>query len=116
MIVDLQQKLREAQMGMEKAIDAYGMAVDAHADAFIAYRQGYGDAVKTLREAGNPVGLVTPLAQGCTASLKGELIRAEGMQRKAQMHVEAFKERLHAIKHIGRANNELERSHNGEGQ
>ena len=100
---NLDQYLTKAQHQLEVGIEAYGVAGEAHAEAYSDYRRAKADAVKQLREDKHPVGVITELSNGMTAASKEQEMKAEYTVKKARMLVDAYKERINMLKFIGRA-------------
>jgi hypothetical protein len=99
--------LFEAQETLEKAIEAYGIANDDYGNKFTEYRKERAVIVRRLKSEGKQVGVIKDMTDGETANLKGELLKAEGRMKKCKMYVDAYTERVQAIKFVGRKTDTL---------
>lgn len=99
---NLDNMLIEAQELLENTINAYGVAVDYYSECMVDYRKGKEDAVRKLKNANTPIGIIRELSGGMTASLKGEMIKAEGNMKRLKMLVDAYTERINGMKFIGK--------------
>jgi len=98
---NIEQMLLRACEDHEKAIIAYGQASDIYADDFMAYRKAKAEVVKRLKAEGEKVTIISDIANGETAQLKGEMLKSEGQKKKCSMMVSALELRNNAIKFIG---------------
>ena len=98
----IDQKLMDSQVELEGAIKAYGQACDVYADAFVAYRTAKAEAIKRLKGEGAAISIAVELAQGETAQLKGELLKAEGNRRRVEKMIDAYELRINSFKFIGK--------------
>lgn len=98
---NIDQMLLRALEGHEKAIEAYGLAIDEYSGAFANYRRAKAEAVKSLKSEGKPVTIITDLANGMVAGEKATLLKSEGYMKKCKMLVEGYIERIQGIKFLG---------------
>ncbi len=96
---NIEQMLVRALEDHEKAVIAYGQAVDVYADEFVKYRKAKANKVRELKAQGLSVTLIPHLATGDVS--KGELLKAEGHMKKARMLSEGLIERIQGIKYLG---------------
>ena len=99
---EIEQMILRAQEELEKAIVAYGIAVDAYADAEMEYKKAKASFIIKLKNGKESVTLIPHLAEGESAELKKECISAEGNVKRLKMLVDAITERINGIKFIGR--------------
>lgn len=99
--------LANAQEDLEKAIAAFALASDEHAEAETRLRIAREEATLMLRDQGNPVGLIDTLVRGkATAYLKEESMKAEGRVKHAQHLIRSIENRINSVKFIGRRTDE----------
>ncbi len=96
------QSIYSAQKKLEAAIEAYGMACDAYGIAEGEYRLGLSKEIMALKKAGEPVSIIGQMANGLVSALKTKSLIAEGQVKKLRFLIEAYTQRINAIKFIAR--------------
>ncbi len=98
---NIENMLIQALEAHEKAIQAYGEAVDAYSIDFANYRRAKADAIKELKFKGEKVTIILSLADGLVYEYKQKELHSEGQMKKAKMICEGLIERIQGIKFIG---------------
>lgn len=112
---ELDNMLLRAQCDLEDVIEAFGEAVDEHAEAEARYRKTRGDTVRRLREEGIAATLIGDIVKGATAELKAESLRAEGLKAKCKLMAAAIELRINSLKFVGKRTDALADNQMGEG-
>lgn len=104
---DMDNALLRAQAELEEAIELFGEAADAYADANAAYDKARGIAYRALREQGKGAGDADIEAKEIICADRGRLDKADGLKKKFQHKIGAITERLQSLKFIARRTDKL---------
>lgn len=108
---DMDNALLRAQDELEQAIENFGKAADAFAEANAAYDKARGLAYRTLREQGKGSAESDIEAKELVSADRERLDKADGLKKKFQHRIGACTERLQTLKFIARRTDALAHSY-----
>lgn len=100
----LPEKLREAQTRLEASVEAFGEASDAEVENLKKYREKRSTWLLRGKSEGIPATILENYVSGVSEVAEAEqnYLKAKAQKDKCKFYIEAYKERIYNIRHLGK--------------